>query len=237
MHVITYTRVSSAEQADSGAGLAAQRAAIAAALAQRGWSEVAAFEDAGVSAGVPPLERPALSRALDMLAASQRSPVGSRPGALVVAKLDRLARSVRDLVDIMELAKRQRWALVCLDVGVDTSTPVGELIMHILGGVAQFERTLIGQRTSEALQARKRAGVHVGRPSRVPEPVRQRIKHEREKGRSYVQIAAGLNEDEIPTPQGATRWRDYSVSIVYNAYLRELERRELAGAAAGGGGS
>jgi len=101
--VVTYRRVSTEEQALSGLGLDAQEAAIEAAAAGRGWTVVAGFVDAGVSGSRPPAERPGLAAALDALA-------GGEAGALVVAKLDRLSRSLLNMAQLMDRSSREGWA-------------------------------------------------------------------------------------------------------------------------------
>ena len=69
----------------------------------------------------------------------------------------------------MERSRKQGWALVALDLGVDTTTPSGEMMANVLAVFAQFERRLIGQRTREALVVKRRQGVRLGRP-RVMSP-------------------------------------------------------------------
>src|SRR5436309_12983601 len=102
MRVLAYARVSTQEQADSKAGLEAQKAAIAAEARRRGWAIVETIEDAGYSA--KDLRRPGIKRALEEL---ERG----RADALVVAKLDRLSRSMIDFTRLMRQAQRQNWAL------------------------------------------------------------------------------------------------------------------------------
>jgi DNA invertase Pin-like site-specific DNA recombinase len=68
-------------------------------------------------------------------------------GALVVAKLDRLSRSMLDFTALMAKATRQSWTLVALDCAVDTTTPAGEAMVNVFATLAQFEWRLIGQRT------------------------------------------------------------------------------------------
>ena len=104
-------------------------------------------EDRGCSA--KDLRRPGIREALRLLAAGDAD-------ALVVAKLDRLSRSLLDFSGLVEQSRRERWQLVALDLGVDTSTPSGEMLANVLASFAQFERRLIGQRTAEALRASKR---------------------------------------------------------------------------------
>ena len=76
---------------------------------------------------------------------------------------------------------------------------------NVLATFAQFERRLIGQRTREALAVKRSQGVRLGRPPVLPEKVVARIKRERKAGNSYTKIADGLNEDRVPTAQGAAQ--------------------------------
>src|SRR5439155_14765379 len=71
---------------------------------------------------------------------------------------------------------------------------------------------LIGQRTAEALRAKQAAGVRLGRPPMVPEPVRARIIHARQSGATYAAIAEALNRDCVPTAHGAARWQPSTVA-------------------------
>ena len=139
---IGYIRVSTDEQAASGAGLAAQRAAILAEAERRGWQLVDVIEDAGYSG--KSMKRPGIAAALDALRQK-------RADTLVVAKLDRLSRSMLDFAALMDRASHEHWALVALDLGVDTTTPSGEAMANVMATFAQFERRLIAQRTRDAL--------------------------------------------------------------------------------------
>jgi hypothetical protein len=98
-------------------------------------------------------------------------PRASDAGALVVAKLDRLSRSMLDFTAVMAKATKQGWALVALDCAVDTTTAAGEAMANVLATFAQFERRLISQRTKEALAVKKAPGVRLGRPLQLPEGV------------------------------------------------------------------
>jgi DNA invertase Pin-like site-specific DNA recombinase len=208
MHVIGYVRVSTEEQANSGAGLAAQRAAIEAECKHRGWQLVEIIEDAGYSA--KDLKRPGVQIALETLQRHEAS-------GLVVAKLDRLSRSMLDFTGIMAKASKQGWALVALDCAVDTTTPAGEAMANVLATFAQFERRLIGQRTREALAAKRAAGVRLGRLLSLPAPIRQRITADREAGRSLAAIARELNAERVPTAQGGRQWWPSTVRAALQA--------------------
>ncbi|HEX8743600.1 MAG TPA: recombinase family protein [Thermoleophilaceae bacterium] len=205
MQVLAYVRVSSEEQTASGAGLAAQRAAIAAECERRGWRVADVVEDAGYSA--KDLKRPGIQAALEQLRR------GDADG-LVVAKLDRLSRSMLDFTAVMARAQREGWALVALDCAVDTTTPAGEAMANVLATFAQFERRLIGQRTREALAAKRAQGVRLGRPRQLPDDVVERIVEARGRGESYGAIAAALNADRVPTAQGGARWYPATVRAV-----------------------
>jgi DNA invertase Pin-like site-specific DNA recombinase len=205
MQVIGYVRVSTEEQSTSGAGLAAQRAAIEAECVHRGWHLVDVIEDPGYSA--TDLKRPGVQIALETLQQGDA-------GALVVAKLDRLSRSMLDFTTVMATASKQGWALVALDCAVDTTTPAGEAMANVLATFAQFERRLIGQRTREALAAKRASGVRLGRPVSLPPEVSKRIASERKAGHSLAAIATMLNEEQVPTAQGGRQWWPSTVRAV-----------------------
>jgi DNA invertase Pin-like site-specific DNA recombinase len=205
MQVVGYVRVSTEEQRMSGAGLAAQRATIEAECRRRGWHLVEIIEDAGYSA--KDLKRPGVQAALEALR-------GGGADALVVAKLDRLSRSMLDFTAIMAKATKQSWALVALDCAVDTTTPAGEAMAHVLATFAQFERRLIGQRTREALAAKRAAGVRLGRPVSLAPAVRRRIEADRKAGKTLAAIAAALNADGVATAQGGAQWWPATVRAV-----------------------
>jgi DNA invertase Pin-like site-specific DNA recombinase len=202
VRAIAYVRVSSEEQADSRAGLEAQRAAIQQECKRRGWKIVEVIEDAGFSA--KDLKRPGVRAALDEL---ERG----RADALVVAKLDRLSRSMLDFTAVMAKAQRQGWALVALDCAMDTTTPAGEAMAHVLATFALFERRLIGQRTREALAVKRRQGVRLGRPQSIPPRLARRIRSMRSRGLTLQAICDKLNDEGVPTPRGGSIWRPTSL--------------------------
>ncbi|MEK6277740.1 MAG: recombinase family protein [Actinomycetota bacterium] len=147
--------------------------------------------------------------------------------ALVVAKLDRLSRSMLDFTALMERAQKQSWALVALDCAVDTTTPAGEAMAHVLATFAQFERRLIGQRTKDALSAKRAQGVRLGRPPAIPEPVVRRIQRERDAGKSMAAIADSLNAAGVPTAHGGSQWWPATVRAVLERSRKQLSRSRL----------
>src|SRR5262249_16583182 len=207
MRVLGYVRVSTDEQGLSGAGLEAQRQAIVAECRRRGWHLVEVIEDAGWSA--KDLRRPGIKAALEVLEAGDAT-------ALVVAKLDRLSRSLPDFTKPMATAHKQRWALVALDCNVDTSTPTGEAMASMVATFAQLERRLISQRTKEALAVKKAQGVRLGRPPVVPQNLVRRIERQRARGETLRAIADSLNADNVPTAQGGKQWYAATVRGILN---------------------
>lgn len=206
MHdVLGYVRVSTDEQAASGGGLAAQRAAILAEAQRRGWRLVDVLEDAGFTGSN--LNRPGIAAALAALQSRQAD-------ALVVAKLDRLSRSMLDFAGLMARSTKEGWALVALDLGVDTSTPAGEAMANVLATFSQFERRLIGQRTREALAAKRAAGVRLGRPPSVPADVEGLVRRRYAAGATLQAIADELNTKGIPTARGGQRWHVSTIAGV-----------------------
>jgi DNA invertase Pin-like site-specific DNA recombinase len=87
----------------------------------------------------------------------------------VVTKLDRLARSVADLMAILQALERKGVAVRILNLGMDTKTPTGKLMLTVLGGVAQFEREMMLERQREGIAKAKSAGKYKGRKPIAPE--------------------------------------------------------------------
>jgi DNA invertase Pin-like site-specific DNA recombinase len=194
MRVLGYTRVSTDEQA---AGLEAQHTAVHAEIVRRDWTFTETIFDNGASA--KDLNRPGIQRALGTLRQGKAD-------VLMVAKLDRLSRSVADFAGLMETAQKEGWSIVALDLGVDTTTPAGEMMANVLATFAQFERKLIGARTKEALAVKKANGVKLGRPRTLPGWARDYVLEARRHGHSYFEIAKLMNDAKIPTAHGGKKW-------------------------------
>ncbi|OBB21104.1 resolvase [Mycolicibacterium setense] len=206
---VAYLRVSTEEQAESGAGLAAQRTAIETLAAARGWTITAWHEDGGVSGGKAPHQRPGLAAALDAVQTGQAE-------RLVVHKVDRLSRKFRDAVDLMETAADEGWPLYIADIDADLTTSNGRMLARMLAVVAEDERDRISQRTKAALAAKRAAGVRLGRPSALPAEVVARIVAARDAGSSFAKVADALNADAVPTAQGGAQWYPATVKAVFN---------------------
>lgn len=151
MRVIGYVRVSTEEQAHNGVSLGAQTQKIYDYCKLYELELVFVYHD---EASGKSLDRPGFQEALRVLEAGQVD-------GIVVAKLDRLTRSVRDLGTLLERYFGDR-QLISVGEQIDTSTAAGRLVLHILMSVAQWERETIGERTSAARQHKKRNGQFCG---------------------------------------------------------------------------
>ncbi len=154
--LVGYTRVSTVEQAERGLSLAAQEKGLRDYAASVG-AELAGVEtDAGLSGRTT--RRPALQRVLAMLAAGEADGV-------VVVRLDRLSRSLRDAAELFARADREGWQVHSLSERLDTGSPGGRFVCHVLAAMSQWEREMAADRTRTALAERKRRGLRIsGRP-------------------------------------------------------------------------
>lgn len=147
---IGYARVSSDDQS-----LDLQRDALKAASCERIYEEK---ESGGKT------ERPELQRLIEAL----------RPGdTLVVWRLDRLGRSLKHLIETVETLEAQGTGFQSLIESIDTTTSGGKLVFHIFAALAEFERTLIRERTRAGLKAARARGRLGGRPTVLPEDKRR----------------------------------------------------------------
>lgn len=182
--LLGYARVSTAAQELEG-----QRHRLKAANVLR------IFEDV-ISGSVR--DRPGLSELLTF----------ARPGDLVcVVRLDRLGRSLRELLDTVQMLKDRGVGLLSLEERIDTSSAAGELVFHVFGAIAHFERRLIAERTRDGLEAAKSRGQRLGRPPLDSAKVDAALKL----------IAAGLS------PTAAARQVSLGRSTVYRALQRPDE--------------
>lgn len=167
MALIGYARVST-----DGQTLDAQDAALQAAGADRIFSE----KISGAKSN-----RPQLSKALEALKDGD---------VLLVTRLDRLARSTLDLLNILDAVSKKGAGFRSLgDTWADTTTPHGRLMLTVLGGLAEFERELIRARTGEGRERAKARGVRMGRkPKLTPHQIREALAR-REAGEPVMEIA------------------------------------------------
>ena len=142
------------------------------------------YQDEGVSGAQ--IEREGLDRLL--------AEIGDGD-TLTVWKLDRLGRSLSFLIDFMDRCGQQGIGFHSLTDGIDTSTTGGKLVFHIMGALAEFERSLIVERTKAGMTAAKKRGKHVGRPRSLTDEQIQHAKKAVETGESVSGMASVLGVD------------------------------------------
>ena len=212
MKAIGYVRVSTDKQADRGVSLEAQVEKIKAMAVVHDVELLDVIVDAGESA--KDLDRPGMTRILEL--------VHSRAvGMVIVAKLDRLTRSVRDLAILLERFDKRGVFLVSVAESLDTGSAAGRLVLNIMTAVSQWEREAIGERTRDAMRHKKSKleyignapygfrlaadGKHVG-PEPGEQAILERIQRLRKSGQSLRKIAEELNHNGVLTRQGSP-WR------------------------------
>ena len=167
--IVGYARTSTTEQV---AGFEAQDRELRAIGAEKVFAEQVS------SVG----DRPQLDAALDFV----------REGdVFVVTKLDRLARSVANLLEIVARLDRKGVALRILNLGLDTSTPTGKLMLTVMGGVAEFERSMMLERQREGIAKAKAEGVYRGRKPTARAKADE-VRAMKAAGRSMREIAEAL---------------------------------------------
>ena len=149
---LLYCRVSTTDQADGGVSLDQQQRAVEAYATAKGWAPVEVIIDPGCSA--KDLRRPGAQRILAAMRA--RSAAG-----VIVWRLDRLTRSLKDLIDLLELAG-DHFGIVSVTESLDTSTPMGRFVVNMLGSIAQWERETIAARVTAAKRHTRDAGFFTG---------------------------------------------------------------------------
>ncbi|MFV0645875.1 MAG: recombinase family protein [Sphingomonadaceae bacterium] len=130
-------------------------------------------------------DRPELARLMEHLRTGD---------VLVVTRLDRLARSTRDLLDIAQQLTDAKAGLRSIaEPWADTTSPAGRMVLTVFAGIAEFERELIHQRTSSGREAAKTRGVKFGRPSKLNAEQIALGKRLIEEGQSVREVAKMLN--------------------------------------------
>jgi DNA invertase Pin-like site-specific DNA recombinase len=222
---VAYYRVSTAQQGHSGLGLDAQREAVMRYLSNGGWPPLAEFTEVETGKGANALDRrPQLQAALAF--------ARKHKATLIIAKLDRLARNVAFISELME-AK--------VDFIAVDNPHATRLTLHILAAVAEHERDMISQRTKAALAAAKARGRVLGANGRVLAdqnkaeavdrlaPIADRLRAFKAEGLTLRRIAETLNADGIASPGGAS-WHPGNVQRA----LARLDNWPLLAASAGG---
>lgn len=244
MRLVAYTRVSTEAQVRDGVSLKAQRGRLAAYCKAHGHQLVRVETDDGVSGNVPPEKRAGLARALAALRAREAD-------GILVLKLDRLSRRVRDVLDLIDEAKRKKWNVASVEENLDTSTAMGRFTVKILASLAEMEREQTGERTRVGLDQVAREGrarsrfapfgyrTHDGGIEQQKGDRRQLVEHAaeqavlskierlRQRGLGARRIAARLNAKAVLNPRTASVWNYRAVERA----LATAKRRRLLHAA------
>ena len=189
---IGYIRVSTRDQADSGTSLASQRTKIEAYAVLHDLELVEVIEDAGYSA--KSLDRPGMAKLLQLIR-------GRRIGVVVVAKLDRITRSVRDLGELIDVFQRGGVEFASVADHIDTSTASGRLVLNVMGSVSQWEREAIGERTSEALAVMRSNGRRISRHAPYGYRLNGQGWIEDEREQEAVQVMRTLRAEDLSLRQ------------------------------------
>lgn len=218
---IAYARVSTAQQSDSGLGIAAQLAKCEAYAQAYDYQPCTPVTDDGISGSIAPSDRPGLAAALKALDAGEAD-------ILIVASLSRLGRRTSDVLHLADRADRMGWGLVILDMNLDTSTPTGRFTLTVLAGVAELEREQLRQRTRDALAAKKAQGARMGRPaSEATRIAGQRALALRETdGLSWQKIADTLDSEGYDRSQSTKGWN--AMAACRAAQTARLDREAAA---------
>src|SRR6266511_4485934 len=210
--ILAYCRVSTGRQA---LGLEAQQDALRAELHRMGADpndprKVRWLIEGGASG--KSLDRPKMREALGMLHRGEAS-------TLMAAKLDRISRSIRDFIELIAASEAQGWRLVITGLHLDTSTATGRFTARMMAEVAQLEREVIAERTSDALQALKANGHRLGTPDhrRIPPEVRAKIVQLRAEGYTYQAICDRLKATGTPTARAKSVWFPSVIQRVIDA--------------------
>ena len=177
--VALYLRVSTSEQTTAN-----QRRELNAAAKRHGWNVVGVFEDAGLSGAKGRAQRPGLDALL-------RGVVRKDFDMVAAWSVDRLGRSLQDLLSLLGELHAQDVGLYLHQQGLDTTTPSGKAMFQMMGVFAEFERAMIRERVKAGLARAVADGTRLGRP-RAGAKVEAAIRAERRKGTGMNKIAAQL---------------------------------------------
>jgi DNA invertase Pin-like site-specific DNA recombinase len=195
---LLYARVSTAMQVNDGVSLDVQERQLITAAEFHGFEEWDVVREEGKS-GKNIKGRPVLQKALKDLESKEAD-------ALIVTRIDRLARSTSDFLSIVDVATKHGWRLILLDLNLDTSSYQGRFVTTVMSALAEMERGIIAERQKDVHKDRRAQGIvwgkDMGPMNRTPQELKDRILSERSSGRSYREIASRLNNEEIPTQNG-----------------------------------
>jgi DNA invertase Pin-like site-specific DNA recombinase len=211
MKAIGYIRVSTDKQEQFGYSLEAQEQKVRAMAVVQGVELVDVIVDAESAKS---LRRDGMARLLELVDAGAVN-------AVIIAKLDRLTRSVKDLAELLERFSRRGVSLVSVAESLDTGSAAGRLVMNIMASVSQWEREAIGERTRDAMRHKRANGQRVGNiafgyrlaadgrqleEDAAEQDILARMRRMKAAGHTTRQIAEELNRQGYVTRRG-TAWR------------------------------
>jgi DNA invertase Pin-like site-specific DNA recombinase len=161
-----------------------QRLALEAVAAQRGWSVVTTYEDTGISGAKGRDKRPGLDKLL-------RDAARARFDVVMGWALDRLGRSLADLIGTLKELEAAHVDLFLHQQAIDTTTPAGRMFFHVTGAFAEFERDMIRSRVNAGLDRARARGVQLGRP-KVAGKVERAIRDRLAAGEGMLKVAKAL---------------------------------------------
>jgi DNA invertase Pin-like site-specific DNA recombinase len=220
MRAIGYVRVSTDKQADGGVSLEAQSEKIRAMTVVQGAELLDVIVDAGESA--KSLDRPGMQRLLALVDAR-------KVDTIIISKLDRITRSVKDLAELLERFERRNVALVSVADSLDTHTAAGRLVLNIMMSVSQWERESTAERTRDAMQHKRAKGERVGtipfgfrlsgdgarlEEDAAEQSILNRMREMKLIGHTVREIAAALNAQGYSTRKGGAWRHQYVVNAL-----------------------
>jgi DNA invertase Pin-like site-specific DNA recombinase len=209
---LLYARVSTQVQVTDGVSLDVQERQLLSAAEFHGFETWDVIREEGKS-GKNVKGRPVLQKALKDLELKVAD-------ALIVTRIDRLARSTSDFLQIVDQANKQGWRLIMLDLNLDTSTYQGRFVVTVMSALAEMERGIIAARQKDVHKDRRERGIvwgkDMGPMNKTPQDIKDRIMTERAAGRPLKKIADALNADGILTDRGNV-WYASSVKNIVDA--------------------
>jgi site-specific DNA recombinase len=219
---LLYARVSTAIQANDGMSLDAQERDLIRAAESAGYMNYEIVREEGRS-GKSISGRPAIRSAIQRLENKEAS-------ALFVTRIDRLARSTRDFLSIIDHSEKYGWRLVLLDLNLDTSNYSSRFVVTIMSALAEMERAIIAERQKDVHRDRRETGkvwgVDLGPKTKVPLDIRELIVGYRAAGMSYGKIADRLNADGVAPVRGE-KWYASAVHRLLNHLKDKRDIPEL----------
>jgi len=232
--VVGYVRVSTEEQAESGSSMAVQRRKITDYASVYGLPLSEVIEDGGQSA--KNMNRPGVQRILELI---QKREVST----IIVHKLDRLTRSVRDLGTILDLCEKKGIALMSVEEKLDTSCAAGRMVLNIMATVSQWEREVIGERTATVLRSKRENGQKFNSTApygyrfygakMIAESTEQAIVQSARQlhgqGKGFREIGRELARQGFKTRSGSSIWNAQTVKNILKSCKGTSEALQIRG--------